>query len=49
MEVIEIDIIEDYIYYEVKLTNASYKADTIFARVPRDGGESQRINVTKEN
>lgn len=49
MEVMEINIIEDYIYYEVKLIDASYKADIIFAGVPLDGGESRRINVTKEN
>lgn len=49
MEVLEINIIEDYIYYEVKLTDATYKTDIIFARVSRDGGESQRINITKKN
>lgn len=49
MEVLGINIIEDYIYYEVKLINSSYKTDIIFARVPRDGGESQRINIIKKN
>ena len=48
MEVMEINIIEDYIYYEVKITTASQKTDIIFARVLRDGGESHRINITKK-
>ena len=48
MEILEIDIIEDYIYYEVKIAKSTGVSDIIFARVKRGGGESQRINITKK-
>lgn len=48
-EVKEINIIEDYIYYEIALANVSGDVDVIFAQAPRNGGESRRINIPKDN
>ena len=44
----EINIIEGYLYYEVRITKLSGDIEIVLARVPKSGGESERINIPRK-
>lgn len=48
MSVADVNIIEEYLYYEAKITKISGEVEIILARVPISGGESERINVPRK-
>lgn len=48
MQVLNIEIIANYLYYEVQLSKSSGEVDIILAQVQKNGGESERINLPQK-